>query len=263
VEDAIRCRCGDADRLTGSEAQTYCLTHLIRLNDAVPGGDTSGDLVLLEGEWRCPLTSWRWEANLWGRSGQVELRRRPMTSPEDYASHEIVAERADELSAAGAEIHRFFKVDDRRWHEATIRGWRAREALYPPDWLAIVNALQGGDAAAVEPAVVFLETDPWCFRSGYAKERLLRYLSRMELSDESKRRLRRWLLDALGRGPRREYRLMIRLARTLATAQLEEDLRVLADSSSPAAARSIERVADAVEEARTHPAERLSDRMRS
>ena len=71
------------------------------------------------------------------------------------------------------------------------------------------------------------------------------------------------LLDALGRGPRREYRLMIRLARTLATAQLEEDLRVLADSSSPAAARSIERVADAVEEARTHPAERLSDRMRS
>lgn len=61
--------------------------------------------------------------------------------------------------------------------------------LYSPNWNAIVTALKNGDARAVTPATDFLEVDPRCFRSGYAKEHLCQYLARMELSEVQRRRL--------------------------------------------------------------------------
>jgi hypothetical protein len=77
--------------------------------------------------------------------------------------------------------------------------------MYPPEWGETVTALQHGDRDAVDPAIVFLEADPRCFRSGYQKEELCRFLGRAELTDQQRRRL----LNVADRGsndPRRPLR---------------------------------------------------------
>ena len=66
---------------------------------------------------------------------------------------------------------------------------RAFRALYSPGWEQTIDALRAGDGAAIEPAIVFLEADPSCFRSGYEKERLCPLLSRAELSAAQRDRL--------------------------------------------------------------------------
>jgi hypothetical protein len=63
------------------------------------------------------------------------------------------------------------------------------KALYSSEWHDVVAALRDGEAWAIEPAVYFLQADPRCHRSGYEKERLCRYLSRLTLSEPERRRL--------------------------------------------------------------------------
>jgi hypothetical protein len=65
----------------------------------------------------------------------------------------------------------------------------ALAALYSPQWEAVVTGAQQGESWAFEPAINFLEADPHCFRSGYYKERLCRYLSRAHLTPHQQRRL--------------------------------------------------------------------------
>lgn len=181
-----------------------------------------------------------------------------MPSRADYLEHDIVMARADAITAAHADIDRFFRVDEGRWLAACDHARATLEALYSDDWYQIEHDLQRGIPAAIEPAIVFLEADPWCFRSGYAKQRLLRFLSRMDLSESDKARLRRWLLSALPKGWRREYKLMIRLAMRLASPEFSASLRNVAADLSESARRSIARVADAVDAAQAHPVEQLS-----
>lgn len=100
----------------------------------------------------------------------------------------------------------------------------------------IVRRVRAGGPHGVNDALTFLEADPWCFRSGYAKERLLDALGHVELDAEQRRRgagvVRGWV-----RGPdRREFRRVGRLARPLADdvrAFLEETTR----AADPVAAR--------------------------
>jgi hypothetical protein len=49
--------------------------------------------------------------------------------------------------------------------------------------------IEGGDPRAVAPAIDFLDADPRCFRSGYAKEHLCHYLARFDLTRSEKQRL--------------------------------------------------------------------------
>jgi hypothetical protein len=65
----------------------------------------------------------------------------------------------------------------------------ALAALYSPRWEAVVEAAQRGEEWAFGPAIDFLEADPHCFRSGYYKERLCRYLSRATLAPDQRHRL--------------------------------------------------------------------------
>ena len=62
-------------------------------------------------------------------------------------------------------------------------------ALYSPQWEAVVEGAKGGEEWALAPAIDFLEADPHCFRSGYYKERLCRYLSRAPLAPDQRHRL--------------------------------------------------------------------------
>jgi hypothetical protein len=89
--------------------------------------------------------------------------------------------------------------------------------LYSPEWEEMVADLRAGDPGAIEPAVVFLEADVRCHRSGYAKEQLCRYLRRMPLPDVARQRLRTIIPSAVDdpRRPERERRAWRLLAASL------------------------------------------------
>lgn len=73
----------------------------------------------------------------------------------------------------------------RAFHEAL-------SAMYPLENDRLIEALARGEPESVAWALVFLEANPWCFRAGYLRERMLRYLVRMidHLGADEKRRLR-------------------------------------------------------------------------
>jgi hypothetical protein len=81
--------------------------------------------------------------------------------------------------------------------------------------------------------VHFLEVDPWCFRSGYAKELIARRLRKVALTDEQRSRLGQVLIRAVDVGDRREFSEYCKLARAHATPALREQLtaRLAADDA--------------------------------
>lgn len=85
------------------------------------------------------------------------------------------------------------------WSRTAADFHAALLAMYPPEDEARIKSLARGDPQAVAWALVFLEADPRCFRAGYVRERLVRYLARMldRLSDQDHRRLGAILLAAV------------------------------------------------------------------
>lgn len=121
--------------------------------------------------------------------------RRVVTNIEDLLSHQSVLDRSKSLVAAAAEVHRSFELgwasgEPRQsgssweaWRRATPRLHTAMDAMYPdPLWVEVKAALRRGERTACEAALVFLEVDPWCFRSGYEKADLMKGVAHLELS---------------------------------------------------------------------------------
>lgn len=190
---------------------------------------------------RCRDCGRRWlESHAFGDRGtlQITLRRLPDTATDDYLDRSTILDRAEKVSEAQHALWRAFErskrtgdpEDEERCKEAAKVLWLALAGLYSPDLDEIVERLRNGDPTAVEPAVVFLEADPWCFRSGYLKERLMRYLSRMSLPEAAQERLRDVITTAVGRGPRRELPMTRRLARAVASQQLVNNLGAMLEN---------------------------------
>ena len=90
------------------------------------------------------------------------------------------------------------------------------DAAYPEnivDWLLSIDA---GNGDAIDQAVVYIEADPWLFRSGYFKDKLLRRLRRANLTETQRDRLRTALLAVVDGRDRREFRRFCRLAHAIA-----------------------------------------------
>jgi hypothetical protein len=104
-----------------------------------------------------------------------------------------IARLAAELKAADQDLRRH--PGDSEYQQ---RSRMARERLYSTAWEANMKALQQGDSASVDGSIDFLDADPICFRSGYAKERLCRFLSRIDLTEEQQTRLVPIVTKALG-----------------------------------------------------------------
>lgn len=98
-------------------------------------------------------------------------------------------------------------------------------AAYPPGFSEMVERLQAGDQAAVAPAVAWLDADPFCQFSGYAKGRVMRYLARNKLSTREASRIRSLLLRVIERGGRPEFRVACRLARKVDSVEFRKRLR--------------------------------------
>jgi hypothetical protein len=144
------------------------------------------------------------------RSDEI-LRRAAVLQRTSEEVHSTVVVRGDSVEASAA------------WERATRRHREAFEAMYPDAFWADVRRLAAGEHDAVEPALVFLETDPWCFRSGYVKDELMRLLARHELALDERERLESVLL-AVDVGDRREFRRSCRLASRIKTPRLRQEL---------------------------------------
>ena len=89
-----------------------------------------------------------------------------------------------------------------------------------------LDLLRHDDRQGIEYAIAFLEADPWCFRSGYSKERMLTVLGRCTLTEEDVRRLQTMALRAVNGPQRREFGYHCRLvSRRLDIAPLRDELR--------------------------------------
>jgi uncharacterized protein (TIGR02996 family) len=143
------------------------------------------------------------------------------------------AERAAEAAEARRLFHEVLRLSEARrgdpqltalYVEARTRAHAAEQAAWPPGFWEDFGRLRSGDAAALETAVAFLEADPWFFRSGYAKESLIRFLCRLELAPEHVDRLRKVVLAAVDGRHRREFRRYCRLARKVDGPEVRSEL---------------------------------------
>lgn len=90
----------------------------------------------------------------------------------------------------------------RTWIEWEVTARAAREAgdaMWTADIEQRTRSLAARETDAVDWALIFLEAGPRCFRAGYLRERILRYLARMvdRLSADQKSRLRPVALTAV------------------------------------------------------------------
>jgi hypothetical protein len=114
--------------------------------------------------------------------------------------------------------------------------------MYPGELEDAISALADTPVSvdAVETVMVFLEADPWCFRSGYFKQEILRKLRRQPLTLEQKERLANALLRYVDAGDRRELLDACRFARQHPTQRLRSRLKArLASSDSDVARRAL------------------------
>lgn len=107
-----------------------------------------------------------------------------------------------------------------------LKIWRAAIAdAYPPGFWEDVERLRNRNPAGLPITIEFLEADPWFFRTGYVKEKLIRYLLRFHLSERDAARLRKVVLAAVDQRYRREFREYCRLARKVDVPELRQQLR--------------------------------------
>jgi hypothetical protein len=99
--------------------------------------------------------------------------------------------------------------------------------MYPGELDDAMSALASvpAPAGAVETVIIFLEADPWCFRSGYVKQEILRRLRRQPLTIEQKERLGSALRFYVDAGDRRELLDACKFARRHPTQTLRSQLK--------------------------------------
>lgn len=111
--------------------------------------------------------------------------------------------------------------DLKTWTVEAIREWPVRTDLQWKHFDADIERLRKGNREALESAVRYLEADPWYPGTGWIKQKLLRYILRMDASGYEDRLRRVTLMAARSVHARRELRLYARLAHRV----MDEDLR--------------------------------------
>jgi hypothetical protein len=131
--------------------------------------------------------------------------------------------------------------------EANDPGFAAAVGRFYAPFEELKGRLRGGEIGAVEPALEFLEADPWCFRSGYVKADLMHALANGPSLESVRDRVQAIVLNRVEHHEPRLLRYAARLAATVWDDGLE------------AAVEAISRDGDARESA---DAQELLDRVR-
>jgi hypothetical protein len=107
-----------------------------------------------------------------------------------------------------------------------LDGWTPARRAALDDWLAdLPYRMVDGDRAAVEEALWFLERDPYFFRSGYARERVARYVAQADLTEGDRDRARAIVLTSVDGARHCPHPGLGRLARAVADNPLRRALR--------------------------------------
>lgn len=109
--------------------------------------------------------------------------------------------------------------------------------MYPVEFFELLREIPNGSDQAIDEAIIFLEADPWCFRSGYVKAAIVRRLGSRAIGADNQRRLRSVIMQVIDAGDRREFRWYARLARRLDSAELREALIQRLTSAEPGVRR--------------------------
>lgn len=88
-----------------------------------------------------------------------------------------------------------------------------------------MELLRGGDRTKLEVVITFLEADLYFDRSGYVKEKIIRYIKLPMLTPQHVARLQAVVLAIVDKRDGREFRDYCRLARKVDSPELREQLR--------------------------------------
>ena len=123
--------------------------------------------------------------------------------------------------------------DIARWENA-VRAWKAYSGFgedtkfYFFERRDFLSALASGDADAKESAIRFLEFDPYYYRSGYIKSKLLVRLKNIKLSASEVKRLQKVICNAIvSRQPKCEFKYYAGLLKNIGTPEFRLKLDAL------------------------------------
>ena len=153
------------------------------------------------------------------------------------------------FAAKVAELNRMHKLihelSERRWHsgksedierwEKAVKDWKEFSGFGYPETKFyffesrdFLSALASGDADAKESAIRFLEFDPYYYRSGYIKSKLLVRLKNIKLSASEVKRLQKVICNAIvSQQPKCEFKYYARLLKNVGTPEFRQKLQAL------------------------------------
>ena len=124
--------------------------------------------------------------------------------------------------------------DIARWENA-VRAWKEFSGFgYPATKFyffenqTFLTALSSGETDAKESAIRFLEFDPYYYRSGYIKSKLLVRLKNIKLSASEVKRLQKVICNAIvSPQPKCEFKYYARLLKNIGTPEFRQKLQAL------------------------------------
>jgi len=131
------------------------------------------------------------------------------------------------VSDSPAEIAFMTKLKSADFQLERDRYAKAWRSLFTSEFNEAIARLRDGDHSGTEFAIAFIEADPWCYHSGYLKQKLARYLRRTPLTEAQRRRLRKAILAAFTKGKREDLKEYVSLSRRIDSEQFRRDLRKL------------------------------------
>ena len=127
------------------------------------------------------------------------------------------------------------KAEDITCWENSVRAWKEFSGFGYPETKfyffenqTFLAALSAGDADAKESAIKFLEFDPYYYRSGYIKSKLLVRLKNIKLSASEVRRLQKVICNAIvSQQPKSEFKYYARLLKNVGTPEFRQKQQAL------------------------------------
>ena len=127
------------------------------------------------------------------------------------------------------------KAEDITCWENSVRAWKEFSGFGYPETKfyffenqTFLAALSAGDADAKESAIKFLEFDPYYYRSGYIKSKLLVRLKNIKLSASEVKRLQKVICNAIvSPQPKCEFKYYARLLKNIGTPEFRQKLQAL------------------------------------
>ena len=142
--------------------------------------------------------------------------------------HKLVHELSDLRLRTG-------KAEDIEHWEKAVRDWKEFSGFGYPETKfyffenqTFLAALSAGDAEAKESAIKFLEFDPYYYRSGYIKSKLLVRLKHIKLTASEIRRLQKVVCNAIvSRQPKCEFKYYAGLLKNIGSPEFHLQLEKL------------------------------------